>query len=120
MLEIERISAITLAVRDMARAAAFYETLGFRLVTGGSRAAFTTFAAGRDALNLIATDTADDQGFRDRVIFHVADVDTAYRAITAAGLQPDFAPRDAAWGERYFHVTDPDGHELSFAKPLPG
>ncbi|MEC8370717.1 MAG: VOC family protein, partial [Pseudomonadota bacterium] len=21
-------------------------------------------------------------------------------------------------GERYFHITDPDGHELSFARPL--
>jgi len=29
------------------------------------------------------------------------------------------SPRDAAWGERFFHVTDPDGHELSFAEPLP-
>jgi uncharacterized glyoxalase superfamily protein PhnB len=28
------------------------------------------------------------------------------------------APSDAPWGERYFHVTDPDGHELSFARPL--
>jgi len=29
-----------------------------------------------------------------------------------------WAPRDAAWGERFFHLTDPDGHELSFAWPL--
>ena len=36
----------------------------------------------------------------------------------AAGYPPDTAPRDAEWGERFFHVTDPDGHELSFAKPL--
>ena len=27
-------------------------------------------------------------------------------------------PRDAAWGERYFHLHDPDGHELSFAQPI--
>src|SRR5215211_7271894 len=38
----------------------------------------------------------------------------------AAGLRPDGAPRDAPWGERFFHLTDPDGHELSFAMPLPG
>ena len=25
---------------------------------------------------------------------------------------------DAEWGEHYFHIADPDGHELSFAKPL--
>ncbi|HIM82059.1 MAG TPA: VOC family protein, partial [Dehalococcoidia bacterium] len=23
-----------------------------------------------------------------------------------------------SWGERYFHINDPDSHELSFAKPL--
>jgi uncharacterized glyoxalase superfamily protein PhnB len=32
--------------------------------------------------------------------------------------EPNTGPRDATWGERYFHVTDPDGHELSFARPL--
>ncbi len=26
--------------------------------------------------------------------------------------------RDAEWGERFFHLTDPDGNELSFAWPL--
>ena len=27
-------------------------------------------------------------------------------------------PDPDEWGERYFHLTDPDGHQLSFAKPL--
>ncbi|MGH6989660.1 MAG: VOC family protein [Stellaceae bacterium] len=40
--------------------------------------------------------------------------------LVAEGFRPDTAPRDAEWGERYFHITDPDGHELSFAKPLSG
>jgi hypothetical protein len=34
------------------------------------------------------------------------------------GLAPDSAPADAAWGERYFHITDPDGHEISLASPV--
>jgi len=37
----------------------------------------------------------------------------------ATGLKPE-SPRDAAWGERFFHVTDPDGHELSFAELFAG
>ena len=32
-------------------------------------------------------------------------------------LQPE-EPRDGSWGERYFHMYDPDGRELSFARPL--
>jgi uncharacterized glyoxalase superfamily protein PhnB len=48
----------------------------------------------------------------------VSDVDALYRKLMAAGIKPSFAPRDAPWNERYFHVSDPDGHELSFARPL--
>ena len=33
------------------------------------------------------------------------------------GFHPD-SPQDASWGERYFHLPDPDGHELSFARPI--
>ncbi|MGH9996937.1 MAG: VOC family protein [Nitrososphaeraceae archaeon] len=25
-------------------------------------------------------------------------------------------PTDASWGERYFHIRDPDGYLLSFAQ----
>jgi uncharacterized glyoxalase superfamily protein PhnB len=45
-------------------------------------------------------------------------VDAQHARIRAAGYDPETPPADAAWGERYFHVRDPDGHELSFAKPL--
>ncbi|MYH41891.1 MAG: hypothetical protein F4150_09150, partial [Chloroflexi bacterium] len=50
----------------------------------------------------------------------VAAVDALYRRARAAGLEPEGPPRDAEWGERYFHLRDPDGHELSFAAPLAG
>jgi hypothetical protein len=33
-------------------------------------------------------------------------------------LNPSTQPRDAEWHERYFHISDPDGHEISFAKPV--
>jgi uncharacterized GH25 family protein len=36
----------------------------------------------------------------------------------AQGLEFE-PPRDAAWGERFFHITEPDGHELGFAELLP-
>ena len=35
-----------------------------------------------------------------------------------AGITPSTEPADASWSERYFHIDDPDSHELSFAKPL--
>ena len=53
-----------------------------------------------------------------RQIFYVADVDALYDRTLAAGYQPATVPHDAEWGERFFHLIDPDGHELSFARPL--
>ena len=54
----------------------------------------------------------------ERVIFYHSDVDALHASVVAAGYPPKTAPRDADWGERFFHLTDPDGHELSFARPL--
>jgi catechol 2,3-dioxygenase-like lactoylglutathione lyase family enzyme len=108
---IESLSAITLATHDMARAVPFYEALGFPLKFGGPQEAFTSFAFGTSFLNLIA-DSRGPINWWGRVIIHVSDVDGIYQKALAAGLRPEF------WGERYFHITDPDGHELSFAKPL--
>jgi len=114
---IEALSAITLATHDMGRAVRFYEALGFPLKFGGPQEPFTSFAFGTSFLNLIA-DTRGPVNWWGRVIIYVSDVDAIYRKALAAGLRPEFAPADAPWGERYFHITDPDGHELSFAKPL--
>jgi catechol 2,3-dioxygenase-like lactoylglutathione lyase family enzyme len=111
------ISAITLATADMACATAFYTALGLRLLYGGPQASFSSFALGTSYLNLIAaTDTR--HGWWGRVIIYVDDVDALHARAVAHGLQPSGEPRDASWGERFFHITDPDGHELSFARPL--
>ncbi|MGB1821606.1 MAG: VOC family protein, partial [Acidimicrobiales bacterium] len=53
-----------------------------------------------------------------RVIFHVDDVDEFYKRAIAAGLSPTAEPKDAPWGERFFPISDPSGHDLSFAKRI--
>jgi uncharacterized glyoxalase superfamily protein PhnB len=52
-----------------------------------------------------------------RVVFHVADVDAFWTLLKDRGFDPE-NPQDASWGERYFQMVDPDGHELSFARWL--
>lgn len=115
---IQSISAITLATHDMARAVRFYTSLGFELAYGGPDASFTSFRAGSGYLNLIAQPEQRKWTWWGRVIFHVSDVDALHARAVESGIRPDTTPRDAAWGERFFHLTDPDGHELSFARPL--
>jgi catechol 2,3-dioxygenase-like lactoylglutathione lyase family enzyme len=111
------ISAVTLATHDMAQAVRFYRSLGFELDHGGETASFTSFAVGGGYLNLIAQPADRRWSWWGRVIFYVSDVDAVYARAVALGLHPEAPPRDALWGERYFHLTDPDGHELSFARP---
>jgi catechol 2,3-dioxygenase-like lactoylglutathione lyase family enzyme len=115
---IDSINAVTLATSDMARAVEFYTSLGFEKRYGGTAADFTSFKVGDGFLNLIAQPPDRSWSWWGRLIFHVSDVDATHDLALSRGLEPEAPPRDAEWGERYFHLTDPDGHELSFAKPL--
>ena len=117
---VEGISAVTLVTHDMARSVRFYRDLGFPLRHGGEQASFTSLLVGPAYLNLIARPASGPRSWWGRVIFYVSDVDAFHSRALAIGLQPDTTPADAPWGERFFHLTDPDGHELSFARPLPG
>jgi len=116
---VQSISAVTLATADMAKAVGFYLALGFRLLYGGPDAEFTSFRAGSGYLNLQLDPSVDrPQSVWGRVIFWVDDVDAMHERALATGFVPETSPADAPWGERYFHIRDPDGHELSFARPL--
>jgi catechol 2,3-dioxygenase-like lactoylglutathione lyase family enzyme len=115
---IEGISAITLATHDMARAVRFYQALGFAIAHGGENRSFTSFRAGTGYLNLILEPPQRRWSWWGRVIVHVTDVDALYERALAAGHHPAAPPSNAEWDERFFHLTDPDGHELSFARPL--
>jgi catechol 2,3-dioxygenase-like lactoylglutathione lyase family enzyme len=116
---VERISAVTLHTGNMAVAVAFYEALGFHRLYGGPDAAFTSFRAGSGYVNLqLDTGRPPRQEDWGRIVFWVDDVDAMHRRAEAAGLSPEASPADAPWGERFFHIRDRDGHELSFARPL--
>ncbi len=116
---VETISAVTLVTVDMTKSVAFYQALGLKLLYGGPEADFTSFRVGGGYLNLqLGPQSGARRPIWGRIVFCVRDVDAMYERIVAAGFSPEMSPADATWGERYFHVRDPDGHELSFARPL--
>ena len=117
-MTLDHLSAVTLSVSDMARSVRFYTALGFETRYGGEDAAFTSFVVGAGFLNLDLRPGFAGAGPWGRAIFYVSDVDAVHARALAAGLSPSMPPRDAEWGERYFHLSDPDGHEISIAKPL--
>lgn len=119
---VESISAVTLVTGDMASSFTFYSVLGAEVVFGGVDSSFTTFKVTEGQfLNLQLDETwRAPARVWGRFILWVNDVDATYDAFISAAYEPTMAPSDAVWGERYFHITDPAGHELSIARRLDG
>ncbi len=124
-MKVSKISAVTLLVSNMKRSVDFYSKIpDFKIVYGGSEAQFTSFLidnAVKSYLNLKLNKThSTDFG---RIIFYTDDVDELFaymqddKIISELG-KFESKPQDATWGERFFHMLDPDGYKLSFATPL--
>lgn len=116
----ESISAITLVTADMAASVKFYGVLGSEVVFGGVEASFTTMKLNDGQFLNLQLDQAWVRPDRvwGRFILWVDNVDSVYDAFITANFTPLMAPSDAVWGERYFHILDPAGHEVSIARRL--
>ena len=129
-MKVYKISAITLSIENMEKSCKFYSRIpGFKIVYGGLiDDTFTTFEIGEDIimyLNLeLRTNThVDNRRNFGRIIFHTEDVDELYShfkndASISELVSFENEPTDALWGERFFHIRDPDGYQLSFATPI--
>ena len=113
---IDQISAVTVAVLEMAESVVFYEKLGLEASYGGPDAPFTTMRAGQSVINLRQVPTRAGNPW-NRIILRVRGVDALHRHFVEKGLRPS-ATRNAEWGERYFEVSDPQGVVISFAEVL--
>ena len=88
-MTVRQISAITLAVTDMAVSVNFYrDKIGLLLLHGGETESFSSFRVGDGYLNL----TSMPEGgwsWWGRLIFYVDDVDDMYERLIGAGLTID-------------------------------
>jgi catechol 2,3-dioxygenase-like lactoylglutathione lyase family enzyme len=121
---------------------------GFRLTYGGNPSDhFTTFEIGKGSmlttyLNLERIEGEEEENdgsdFKrsnvekvnvkvnedfGRIIFHVENVDGLYSFMKqdeciSKSIVFENEPTNAPWGERFFHIREPNGYELSFAQPL--
>ncbi len=126
-MKVTKISAITLRISDMKKSVNFYSRIpNFKIVYGGSDSQFTSFLiddASKSYLNLRINEVDAEATHWSRIIFYVDDVDELFdymendEIISSLG-NLESKPVDAVWGERFFHVLDPDGYKLSFATPI--
>jgi len=137
MSEVNRISAVTLIIKNMERSCNFYSNIpGFKLIYGGtSNDSFTTYQIGKyntiTFLNLELKKLCDDDDIDQannsnkfgRIIFYTDDVDRLYtyfktnKSISNL-IRLENEPMNAPWNERFFHIREPDGFQLSFAQPI--
>lgn len=102
----------------MPAALRFYrDLLGLELIYGGEDAYFSSLRPKHGEDPILNLELGNPVTRWERLIFHVSDVDRFWAYLRERGLCPEL-PQDASWGERYFHMSDPDGHELSFARPI--
>jgi catechol 2,3-dioxygenase-like lactoylglutathione lyase family enzyme len=117
-VHVEKISAVTFRVRKMRASPQFYrDVLGMEVLYGGEGSGFSSLRQGNADSAILNLEHGETMSGWGRLIFHVADVDALWKHLTDLGFEAE-RPRNALWGERYFHMLDPDGHELSFARPL--
>lgn len=121
----QRISLITLGVRDLARARRFYEALGWRgqevqetvfFQTGG----MAVVLWGRDKLAAdVGVDDLDAGGFEGVALAHNVrsrgEVDAVVAAAEAAGATVTSSPAETFYGGYAGCFTDPDGHAWEIA-----
>jgi catechol 2,3-dioxygenase-like lactoylglutathione lyase family enzyme len=96
----------------------FYrDILGMEVIYGGEDSCFSSLRAREAESAVLNLEIGHPGTLWGRLILYVTDVDAFWTRLKESGFDPA-RPQDAAWGERYFHMSDPDGHELSFARPL--
>lgn len=117
----QRLSLVTLGVRDLARSRAFYETLGWHTACPpGESVAFFQMPGmifslyGREPLAADAGVTAEGSGFAGIALAWNGrskdEVDAAIASFVAAGGRLFRPAHDAFWGGYSGYVADPDGH----------
>ncbi len=117
-MRVGKISAVTFRVANMAESLRFYrDVLGMEIIYGGEGQCFSSLRTQDAPYPILNLEQGEPVTHWGRLIFYVTDVDTFCAYLRGKGFHPE-SPRDASWGERYFHMPDPDGHELSFARPL--
>jgi len=113
--------SVSLAVKDIKAAMAFYEKLDFRQVAGKLEQNWVVLQNGNARIGLF-------QGMfpRNMMTFNPGwdkdkqtlpdfpDVRELQRAFKARGLTPSPAADEATTGPAFFMVTDPDGNQLLF------
>lgn len=126
-----RLDAIGLVARDLSATLGFYRRLGLEIPAEADTAPHVEIALSgglRLLIDPVATVAGFDPSFDpdadvrgSSLAFACADpveVDRVHADLVAAGHPSHLEPFDAAWGQRYATVLDPNGNSVDLFAPL--
>src|SRR6266436_3819884 len=96
----------------------FYrDLLGLEIIYGGEDAYFSSLRTKHGKGPILNLESGNSVAQWGRLIIYVSDIDEYWKYQKEHGQTPP-RPQDASCAERYFHPSDPDGHELSSASTI--
>lgn len=106
-----RLNQVTVSVRDLAAAIAFYRTLGLKLIVRSDRYARFECPDGGSTFSLHLD--PDAHGVSETTIyFENDDLDATVARLKAKGLFFDADPADQRWLWREAYLRDPSGNRV--------
>lgn len=124
-LPLNRVTFITLAVADLARARAYYEALGWEVESAMDEVAFYAMRGQKLGLFTLAGLAAETgrpvESLKTGAMTLAqnqpseAEVDAAFAHAVACGATPVRQPFKTDWGGYSSYLADPDGHLWEFA-----
>lgn len=127
-MKVQKISAITLKIQNMRKEWKFYSKVpGLTPIYGGPNSTFTSFemkdnfSNSKTYLNLELTNGIPSNKNFGRIVIYSDNVDKLYNYFkNDENIAPIITiknePKDGEWGERFFHILDPEEYEISFAQ----
>jgi catechol 2,3-dioxygenase-like lactoylglutathione lyase family enzyme len=114
------LTGLTLHVEDVERSRDFYMRIPGAVLVQHRPGDFALLQLGEGRLGLLSARylEAGAPGFHVEVSSSLAGVDALYDQVRANGIEPHSPPTDRSWGERTFHVSDPDGNLIEFDSRL--
>ena len=111
MPTLSRIGYVNIFISDFDRALAFYQgTLGLPLLTQDETFGYASFASEGVSIAFARSDDPALTGRHTGIGWVVEDLDQAFDALIAAGVEFDMPPTRQPWGGYMAMFKDPDGN----------
>ena len=121
---LKELNVMVILVKDTAKTAEFYKTLGFTITEQTKDKVATRlkdFYIDFHDENMVEVNVESGKGPKGLGIYiyvKVEDIDSYYKFLVEKNLSPSSKPKNWSWGNREFAIKDPDGYKIVFYQSI--